>query len=194
MFNVLNWLLKPSHTVHIDTQECIEWNLAVDISLTVHIAALIVLLLIAKLSRLPLRQNLSKHTIAHLKLYFANNAVFPLAIACPVQENNSFQDWSVTFLDILILHLFIVCDHIAQIFNRQLSIANNKFLLVLVQYYRDVKQLLCTLRQVILNIVLSVEFVCVHCVHWDFKVVNCVVVIFAGAPLNVVGFVNVLLV
>lgn len=100
-----------------------------------HVAALIILLGVSQLGGFSLGEDLSDHAVAHFNLDFTDDTVLPLAVTCSIQENDTFQDRSIGFLNILILAVFIVRYKVTKVFDWHLGISNNELLIVLVKHH-----------------------------------------------------------
>ena len=98
-----------------------------------HVAALIVGLLVADLRSLSLSQDLSQSAIGNLNSELADDAVLTLAVARSVKKNYTLHHGCVALPDVLVLAVVVVTNQVTHVFDRHLSIANHKLLVLLIQ-------------------------------------------------------------
>lgn len=72
---------------------------------------------------------------------FAYDAIFALAVAGSVQEQNSFKDCFLLAGDKATCFVVIIVNEINKVFERQLGVTNHKLTVLLVKSKTDIEQL-----------------------------------------------------
>ena len=143
VFNILDALFKVCHLFDVDWEESIEWYLSVDVRLTLHKAACVLIstskafldkiLLFFEGLGLLLGQVLRQSLVGNFDGQLANYTVCSLAVACSIKENYPVEDSFLILAWVASLSFVVVSDEVGQVFHWELSIANYELSVVLVE-------------------------------------------------------------
>lgn len=116
VLNVFDRLSYIRNSINIDTQKSVKRYFPVDVSLSVHVTALVVTFLVLCISCFTLGQDLADSSVANFNAYLADDAIFSLTVAGTVYENNSLHYCGVTFPYICVGAVFVVAHQVKQVF------------------------------------------------------------------------------
>jgi len=138
MLNVLQGLFKISHSVDVKSQHSVERYFSVDVSLSVHETAIKWGLL--KHCGFFICNDLPRCLVADCDADLADDAIFPLTVACAVNKNNALHLRRVRNLQVASFLFLVVFHKVEDVFYWHLCVANHELFLVLENDEADVEK------------------------------------------------------
>ena len=148
VFNIFNAFLEVCDPINKDSKQCIQRYLPIDESLSMHEAGSSCFLILFALFKSLLfmsGKELLDGVVRDFNCNLTNYAIFTLAVARAIKEQNTFQHCLFLAGQEASSFVIEVIDQFDQIFKWQLRITNNELTVVLIQCNADIKQLSCLL-------------------------------------------------